>query len=367
MTSKPKAHHFIPVGHLARFSQTTIHVPPRDRLLHLYDKRSGSFRRATCGKTAVENDLYTFRIPTLAGVPPEPRSFVEAIFDASNKDPEVEIAKAEVETNGVRSVADIASWPTGPRTLTEDDRAPLLAYVGLLLAQHPAMMTARSEAVRRQFWQIAEPVLGRPRLMEAVMAEMCRGLAALAMVGDGFETSLELNYLGWQIIRRTDRPNLILGDVGVAAVYPEDPMGTGDVWTVGARFFVPLSPSVLLVLGDFAPGDCLVAEPPGSDGVMLFDLANTMSWARSRAEIYAGDRQDLDRALALVGPLQARVDHSAQLRVRESVLPRFEARGPRDIKLVPRVDEPDGPATRARFEERFVPHTPVGEVAPGGH
>lgn len=367
MTSKPKAHHFIPVGHLARFSRTAIHVPPRDRLLHLYDKRSGSFRRATCGKTAVENDLYTFRIPTLAGVPPEPRSFVEAIFDASNKDPEVEIAKAEVETHGVRSVADIASWPTWSRTLTEDDRAPLLAYVGLLLAQHPAMMKARSEAVRRQFWQIAEPVLGRPRLMEAVMAEMCRSLAALALVGDGFETSLELDYLGWQIIRRTDPPRLILGDIGVAAVYPEDPMRAGDVWTVGARFFVPLSPSALLVLGDFAPGYCLVAQPPGDDGVMLFDLANTMSWARSRAEIYSGDRQDLDRTLALLGPLQARVDHSAQLRVRESVLPRFEARGPRDIKLIPRVDEPNGPATRARFEERFVPRTPVGEVAPGGH
>lgn len=166
---RPKAHHFIPVGHLARFSETPTSVPPRRRSLTVYDKRSGRFRRAACGKTAVENDLYTFRVPDLSGVPPDPRRFMKAIFDAANKDPEIEIAKADVEAMGIEAMTTIDAWSTGLRTLAEEERAPLLAYAGLLVAQHPTMMRARSEAVCRQFRTIAEPLLGRPNWVQFVV------------------------------------------------------------------------------------------------------------------------------------------------------------------------------------------------------
>lgn len=350
---KAKAHHFIPVGHLTRFSSTPSTIRPRDRILHMYDKRSGSYRTAKVGKVAFENDLYTFRIPDMTGVQPDPAQLHGAVFDPANKDVEVENAKVEIEERGLAAIRDIASWPAGFREVSEDDRAPLLAYVGLLLAQHPTMMNARVAAIRERFWNQVEPRFGRPELLRAMLDEMDKGTAALAVVSDGLATSLELNYLAWKVVRWAKGPRLLLGDVGVAAWYPgETTIGAGEVWASDAKFLLPISPTSVLVLGGFAPGACVIEERDGPGSEAEVDAMNIISWARSRAEVYATDQRDLERTIALLGPLDPKGDYSSQLDVRASVLPDygFDKRGA--LRIV-QPSEPDQDEVRQRWETRY--------------
>ena len=348
---KAKAHHFIPVGHLARFSSTAAAIRPRDRSLHLYDKRSGSYRTAKVGKVAFENDLYTFRLPDMTGVEPDPAQLVRAVFDPANKDAEIESAKIEIEERGLAAIKEIDSWPTGLRDVSEDDRAPLLAYVGLLLAQHPTMMNARIAAVRERFWKQVEPRFGRPSLLREMLEEMDKGMAAFAVIFDGLATALELNYLAWKVVRWA-KPRLLLGDVGVAAWYPgEATIGAGDIWTPEAKFLLPISPTSMVILGGFAPGVCVVEERDVAGSESEVDAMNIISWARSRAEVYAADRSELERTIALLGPLDPRADYSGQLSVRASVLPdyHFDAHGELHVIEPP---APDSEEVLQRWEGR---------------
>jgi hypothetical protein len=229
-----KAHHFIPVAHLTRFSSSPARIRPRDRVVHLYDKRSGSYRTAKVGKVAFENDLYTFRIPNLTGVEPDPGQLIRAVFDPANKDAEIENAKVEIEEGGLAAIREIDTWPAGFREVSEDDRAPLLAYVGLLMAQHPTMMSARIAVVRDRFRKQVEARFGRPAPLQTINDEMDKGMAAFAVVFDGLATALELSYLAWKVLRWANPPGLLLGDVGVAAWYPGEtsrlPVTVMELW-----------------------------------------------------------------------------------------------------------------------------------------
>lgn len=350
---KAKAHHFIPVAHLTRFSSSPATVGSRDRTLHLYDKRSGAYRTAKVGKVAFENDLYTIRIPDMTGVQPDPAQLLKAVFDPANKDAEIESAKVEIEERGLAAIRQIETWPVGFREVSEDDRAPLLAYVGLLLAQHPTMMNARIAVVGDRLWKQVEPRFGRPALLRTMNDEMDKGMAAFAVVFDGLATALELNYLAWKVVRWVNQPRLLLGDVGVAAWYPGDTaIGVGEVWASDAKFILPISPTSIVVLGGFAPGACEIESRDGPESEAEVDAMNIISWARSRAEVYAPDRHDLERTIALLGPLDPTSDHSAQLNVRTSVLPdyEFDSRGALRVIQPP---EPDPNEVRERWETRF--------------
>lgn len=349
---KAKAQHFIPVGHLARFSPTPPSKRPRDRTLHLFDKRTGSHRTAKVGKVAFENDLYTFRIPDMTGVEPDPAQLLRAVFDPANKDVEIESSKAEIEERGLAAIREMDSWTAGVRDISEDDRAPLLAYVGLLLAQHPTMMNARLAVVRDRYWKQVEPRFGRPGLLRLMNEEMDKGMAAFAVVFDGLATALELNYLAWKVVRWANHPHLLLGDVGVAAWYSGGmAIGTGDAWTTGAKFLLPLNPTSMLVLSGFAPGVCVIEDRDGSESEAEVDTMNIISWARSRAEVYAADRSDLDRTIALLGPLDPKGDHSSQLQVRTSVLPDYAFDEHGDLRII-QPPEPDPVEVRRRWETR---------------
>jgi hypothetical protein len=348
-----QAQHFIPVAHLARFSDSPTTVPLRRRVLHLYDKRSGSFRSGVkAEKVAFENDLYTIRNPDLGGIEPDEQQIVRAVFDSTNKAADMEELKAEIEEGGVAAMRTVDGWEVGPRAVSEEDRAPLLIYIGLLLAQHPTMMARRIAAIRERFWAAAVPRRRGSSLIETVFDEMCRGMSVLAMFSDGFAAAYELNQLAWKVIRWPGQPGLILGDVGVAAWYPQQPLGIGDLWTADAKFLLPTSPTSVLVLGGFAPGACLVEDRSGPDAEREIGVMNVASWARSRSEVYAAHRDDLDRALAMLGPLHPQADHSVQLRVRASALPDFRVDDHGNLEII-QPPESAGDEVRQRFEERF--------------
>lgn len=346
-----QAHHFIPAAHLARFSASPTDIPPRDRVLHLYDKHSGRFRTGKAAKIGFENDLYTIRMPDLKGVEPELDQLVGAAFNPDNKDAELEFAKIDIETNGLAAIQAVDGWGVGQREVSEDERAPLLAYFGLLLAQHPTMMSARAAALRDRFWRAASVRSSPPPQIRKLFDEAMRGAGALAVVFDGLATALELNYLAWKVIRWRDGPRLILGDVGVAAWYPGTLWGVGDPWTPDAKFVLPISPSSVVVLGGIMPGVCVVEDRSGEQAAAEIGVMNVGSWARSRAEVYAADRLDLERTIQLLGPIDPRGDASAQLNVRNSVLPEFrvDEQGGLQIDQPP---EPNGDEVRARFEAR---------------
>ncbi len=348
----PQAHHFIPAAHLARFSASPTNVGPRDRLLHLYDKRSGRFRSGKVGKLGFENDLYTFRMPDLRGVEPELEQLYNAAFDPANKDAGLETDKIDIETNGLAAMEAVEGWCVGQRQLSEDERAPLLAYVGLLLAQHPTTMGARAAALRDRFWEAASFRGSPPPQLRAVFDEAMRGAAVLAVVPDGLATALELNYLAWKVIRWRDAPRLILGDVGVAAWYPGTVWGVGDPWTPDAKFLLPVSPTTVVILGGLGPGLCVVEDRTGVDAAKEVGVINVGSWARSRAEVYAADRSDLERTMSLLGPIDPRAHQSAQLPVRETALPAFEVDAQGDLKIN-QPPEPHGDDTQQRFDARF--------------
>ena len=347
---RPKAHHYIPATHLARFSVDPASVPARSRTLAVYSKRIAGFRRAKAEKLAFENDLYTFRIPDMAGVQPDADQLLRAVFDPANKDAELEAAKADIEVAGLEAMREVEKWEVGPRVLTEDERQPLLSYAGLLLAQHPTMMAARNAALATAFWSAVGDRVVRDRILETLTDEMNRGSAALAVVFDGLATALELNYLAWKVVRWPDGPRIILGDTGVAAWFPGQVLGVGHPWSPGAKFILPISPSSVVVFGEVIPGAVLVedrANDPAEIGAQ-----NVISWARARSEVYGSEFDDLEAVMPTLGPLDPRSDHSTQLVVRRSVLPTFTLDRRGDLRIVqpkfPHADE-----TRRRFESRF--------------
>jgi hypothetical protein len=354
VVGKPKAQHFIPVGHLARFGTPAGSRGPRGSVVHVFDKRSGVYRTAKAGTVALENDLYTFRLPDLTGIKPEFAAMYARTFDPANKDVEIEVAKADIEARGSRAMAEIETWPTGLRDVSEDDRVSLLTYMGLLLAQHPTMMKARAAEVRERFRMLVGPRFEQSEHLRAIDAEMARGTSVLALIFDGLATALELNYLAWKVVRWTNGPRLVLGDVGVVAWYPGvKTIGVGEIWAAGAKFLLPISPRSIVIISQFAPGACEIEDY--GDGVPegAVDAFNALSWARSRSQVFALDREDLERAIVGLGPLDAGADYSAQLPVRHSVLPSFEFDERGDLRIVQPM-EPSDDEVQERWQARFA-------------
>ena len=316
----------------------------------MYSKRNSGFRRAKAEKLAFENDLYTFRIPDLRGVEPEADQLVRAVFDPANKDAELEAAKADIEAAGINAMREIDGWDVGPRVLTEDERQPLLSYAGLLLAQHPTMMAARNDALAASFWNVVGSRVVRDPFLEKLTNEMNRGSSAMAVIFDGLATALELNYLAWKVVRWPNGPRVVLGDVGVAAWFPGHVLGVGDPWSAGAKFFLPISPTSVVIFGELIPGAVLVEERPNNPAEI--GVQNVISWARAGAEVYGSHIDDLEAVMPALGPLGPRSDHSTQLVVRQSVLPTFRLDSRGDLKIL-QPESPHGDETRGRFEARY--------------
>ncbi len=223
-------------------------------MLHVYDKRSGRLRSAKSRNVAYQNDLYTIRTPDLAGVQPDLQRLLRKVFDPGKKDAEVEAAKIDIEAGGLAAMLEIERWEVGPRKVPDEQKAALVTYVGLLLAQHPTMMDARASAIRQKFRAATATRFDPPPPIRAIFDEFSSGVGVLALAMDAFASAFELNYLGWKVIKWPDGPHLILGDVGVAVRYPLDPLGVGDPWTEHAMFLLPVSPTTLLIIGGLAPG-----------------------------------------------------------------------------------------------------------------
>lgn len=287
---RPKAHHFVPVAHLARFSGDTDSVSPRDRQLHVFDKRSGAYRTSRASKVAFENNLYTIRFPDLSGLEPDPLQLLHAVFDPANKD-----------------------------------------------------------LISERLWAVAERQIKRNAMLERLGAEWAQGAGALAVVFDGLALALELNYLAWKVVRWAS-PRLVLGDVAVAAWYPGAPLGIGHPWQPLSKLIIPISPRSVVILGEIGPGKCLVEDRGVSNSEV--DAMNVISWARAKSEVYALAREDLERVASQLGPLSSTASHSRQLAVRESVLPAFtlDAKGNLHVHD---PDPPDPVETRRRFDADF--------------
>jgi hypothetical protein len=83
---RPKAHHFVPVAHLAHFSRDPDSVSSRDRQLYVFDKCSGNYHALRASKVAFENDLYTTRFPDLSALEPDPPQLLCAELNPANND-----------------------------------------------------------------------------------------------------------------------------------------------------------------------------------------------------------------------------------------------------------------------------------------
>jgi hypothetical protein len=321
-------------------------------MLHVYDKRSGQFRSAKARNVAYQNDLYTIRTPDLAGVPPDLQQLLRKVFDPSSKDAEVEQAKIDMEARGLSAMQELELWAVGPHEVPGHQKGALLAYIGLLLAQHPTMMDARASAIRQKFRAATAPRFKSPPPLRAIFDEFSSGAGVLALAMDAFASAFELNYLGWKVIRWPDVPHLILGDVGVAVRYPLDPLGVGGPWTEQAMFLLPVSRTTLLIVGGLAPGTCVVEARGGGGAGSEIAAINSVSWARSRSEVYGGELLDLERTLAIVGLREGRADHSSQVEVRGSVLPDFFVDDDGSLDIVQPPD-PSPEETHTRFVVRF--------------
>lgn len=348
--SSPKAHHYIPASHLARFGSGA--GPVRARAIQVFDKRAGTYRSGSAGKLAFENDLYTFRQPPLPDGLEGLEAVLQAVRDAANKDAFLEHDKAAMEERGLRALVAMEAWTAGERTLDDSVRVPVLAYVALLLAQHPSMMMRRAREIEARFWKGASGRLKRSRTARRLVAEMVRGFSVLAMIPDQLLTALELNYLGWKVVRWPTGPRLILGDSAVVATYPGNAFGVGDVWTPGARFYVPLSPGSALFLGDYAPGVCFVEERTGPPSRTEVTSLNVVSWVRARSEVYAMSQEDLTLTSQALGPFDPKSSMADQLLVRQAVLPGFRANGP-SVDMLPPLD-PMADDTAGRFRARMA-------------
>lgn len=351
-----KAHHFIPVGHLARFAPGS--TPSRERELHLFDKRTNAYRTGKTGKVAFENDLYAFRAPPTGSAGVDVlgiRTFddiVRWVSYAATKDAFVESDKAGIEERGVRALADLSTWSVGEYRLDDDQRVDVLVYVGLLLAQHPAMMSRRAEVVAARFWVKAADRLAQSDDARRLFADLDRGFSVLAMILDALITAGELNFLAWKVVRWSNGPRIILGDTAVVATFPGNLLGTGDVWTPGARFALPIDPSCVLFIGEFAPGLCVVEDRSGTGAASEIMALNVTSWARAHAEVYAADRVDLTATQRQLGPLHPAHAYPDQLAVRQSVLPDFAFDGQGELRILHPPD-PIGDDLVARYRARF--------------
>lgn len=322
--SAPRRHHFIPVRHLARFS-ADIGRSPRDRRVAVFDKRRGlRGGLAKAGAIAVETDLYGIRAFDVPDSVETFRQIFDAVFDPAARDPGFEIdEKAQLENDGVDAIQRLLDGrPSGIHILTEDERAPLIAYLGLLLVQHPTLVRERAAAVAAQFRSVLPPRIFEDPHAQRVFDEGARGAAVLATAQDSLATGLELNRLSWRLLRRATPPFFVLGDSAVAGLYPDDPYGARRVDDPTAKFVVPLDPQQVLLLEPGPHGVGLVMDLVGEEGAWIVMGLNRVAWIRAAREVYARERSDL-RAVVSALASDDMHDHSRQLPVRDSVLPRL--------------------------------------------
>ncbi|NJD26917.1 MAG: DUF4238 domain-containing protein [Chloroflexi bacterium] len=347
----PKAHHFIPVGHLARFGESGR--TQRDAKLWVFDKLTGRVRHAKAGRVATQNDLYTYRVPMFPPGIDGLDALAAAISDAANRDWWVETDKAEIEHRGVQALAALERMPAGTHRLTESARVDMVAYVALQLTQHPTMMRRRAAAAVERFWTAAERLVSRDSPIASLFTGLGQGDSVLGLIPDQLSLARELNYLSWSVVRWLDGPGLVLGDNAVVARYPDQPFAIGDAWTPGATFTVPISPATAVFLGGFDPGLVLVEDRPADVARREIPLLNTMSWIRAERHVFGLRCEDLEATRAALGPFPARLASPDQLTVRESVLPRYALDDSGALEVIP------PPSTleydhQAAFRERFA-------------
>lgn len=313
------------MGHLARFSRDAER-PVRHRRLAVFDKRRGLRGGLTkADQLAVEKDLYAIRT---FDVPDSVRTFkdiFDAVFAPSARDPGFEIAeKAELERRGIQAIeALIDQRRTGLYFTSEDERAALIAYVGLLVVQHPTAIRDRAAAVATQFRAVLPPALYEDRLAGLVFGEGARGAAVLATAEDSLATGLELNQLSLRVLRRHRPPLFVLGDNAVVAFQARDAARPVNVADPSSRFVMPLDPQQALLVEAGPAGRLLITDIDDNEGAQIVAGLNRMSWMRAAREVYAAQRPQL---LAVAATLEGweTGDHSRQLLVRQSVLPRLE-------------------------------------------
>lgn len=195
----PKAHHFIPVGHLARFGEPRR--TQRDAKLWVRDKVTDRVRLAKAGRVATQNDLYTYRVPLFPLRIDGLDALAAAIGDAANRDWWVETDKAEIEHRGVQALAALERLPAGTHRLTEFERVDVVAYVALLLTQHPTMMRRRAAAATERFWTAAQRFVSPDSPIRSLFTGLGQGDSVLGLIPDQLSLALELNYLSWSVVR----------------------------------------------------------------------------------------------------------------------------------------------------------------------
>lgn len=343
MTS-PKAHHWIPAAHLARFSEDS--GPTRRRRVWVADKVSASFRPAKVSNVFIESNLYSFRTlpttPITASTPDELR----AVLRGAPHDPLVEIEKsAVIEADGIQALIDFEAMPAGVHEVDEERRRPLVAYVALLLAQHPAMMRRRTAAIGDRFWSAAAPAFDGDEHARAMFEPLDAGYGVLSMVNDQLMLALELNWLAIEVIRWSGGPRLVLGDTGVVATFPGRSMGTGHPAMPGAQFAVPLSPHAALLLGHVRPGLCVVSDRSARDAERDVAALNRASWVRAAREVVGCSRDDIQAVISSIPPPARTVSRPDQLEVRDAALPSFAVDEHGDLHVEPPMSALDYDAT----------------------
>jgi Protein of unknown function (DUF4238) len=351
--SEPKAHHFIPVGHLARFATGSSEVP-RNARLWVFDKQTNRTRPSKVGKVAFETDLYTMRTPQVSGAEVETfEALADLIAKMSINDRWVETDKAPMEERGLRALRELESLPIGEHRLSEEERVDALAYVALLLTQHPTVMKRRAALIAERFRAAIRPIVGDDPRIPRVFADFDRGSSVLGLIPEQLTLALELNYLAWSVVRWRDAPRLILGDNAVIAQFAGATFGIGDAWTTGGLFIVPISTSSALFIGGFDAGLCRVEERSGDRGRAEVPWLNTLSWVRAGREVYAMDPQDLADSRSALGPIEPRMATPDQIEIRLNLLPGFirDEHGGISISWPPSVLEYD---VAAAFAARFA-------------
>jgi hypothetical protein len=349
--SEPKAHHFIPVGHLARFA-TGAGQSPRQAKLWVFDKRTRQTRPSKVGKVAFETDLYTMRHPQVQGQVDTLEALTDAILRSSVNDRWLESDKAPMEERGLRALRELEAMPAGDHRLSDEERVDAIAYVALLLTQHPTVMKRRAALVAKRFHAAIRPIVGDDARVQRAFGDFDRGNSVLGLIPEQLSLALELNFLAWNVVRWRDAPRLLLGDNAAIAQFPGNTFGIGDAWTPGGLFVVPISTSAALFIGGFDGGLCRVEERSGDRGRTEVPWLNVVSWVRAAREVYAFDPGDFAQAISALGPIEPEMAAPDQLAIRETLLPGFkvDASGDLTISAPPSVLSYD---VAAAFAARF--------------
>ena len=316
-----KAHHFIPVRHLARFGDRPA-KPARERRVFVYDKIVGRQRGPTkTGNVAREVGLYTTRTQDLSTPPSDPADLERALFASEARDEGFEIPeKADLENRGVDAVEGLLDpLEPGVHQWDESTRAPLMLYAALLAVGHPTALRARTRAMHDRMTAALPKQIFDEEWFQRTSLEYARGGAVLGTATDMHETALEFNQLSWRLVRRSEPPYFVLGDNAVAALYPETPFGPGRILDSRALLLMPLSPKAMFWLEAGPPGVGRVVDIDGPEGASIVRGLNRIVWMRAAREVYGRVEKDLLDVARSVSPAENR-DHSLQFPVREESL-----------------------------------------------